>query len=209
MRALEGCFSPCSVSRFGPLAYSKLRTMRIGVSPAGHTDPFPRILPCYFWPAFAHSHLHLAKSFCLHILHLSSIFDSSSSLDLNTSQELVSRGHLRVSFWKKVLQDTSLKLLVKMLAMNMRIRWLFSPLTSRAWPRTMFLLDSSCPLRPPPCLLPSWSQSVWFPSHCAGPFNHIVGHLWEVFSKKMSKMTSKFVLEEMRRWGVKGQVIFS
>ena len=57
-----------------------------------------------------------------------------SSLVFNSSQELGSRGHLSISFWKNVLQGTSLKLLGKRPSVNAGVRCLFSPLADTTWP---------------------------------------------------------------------------
>lgn len=90
-----------------------------------------------------------------------------SSLVLNSSQELGSRGHLSSTFWKNVLQDMSLKLLGKILSMNVGVPCLFSPLTGMTWPGTMFLLCSSWALCPQTCA--QLRLIVCFLWYCSGP----------------------------------------
>ena len=57
-----------------------------------------------------------------------------SSLVFNSSQELGSRGHFSISFWKNVLQGTSSNSQGTRLSMNAGVRRLFSPLADTTWP---------------------------------------------------------------------------
>lgn len=118
-----------------------------------------------------------------------------SSSVINTSQELGSRSHLNIGFWKNVFWDASLKLLVKTVAMNARIRWLFSPLTGTAWPERCF--PSILQVPSSPHLFPSWTgvDSLTF----FRPFKHVMGYLGEVFSIRWVKITSWFGSEKTGR----------